>query len=369
MPEETVISTVANEGFSVSSNSETEDQIRENLKSDEKPKDGEPPDPKKEEEERVSKAGAELGKKGGEAAAKKRASEAKEKDEKETKAKAKEGEEGKDEKPVGKPRDDPRARMQEATRKESEAKRQLIAEREERARVERRLAEVERRTSTPDERRQAEKQGDESRPPEPPDKPKPEDFEDFDKYLDARDDWNRRQWRAQAAARDQAMVLQERLSSHVGAFKKQIDEAAAAAPGLHERISEQVGDLQPTFTLPRNVAPSAANWIADELVLSPESAVAVMLHFSENPEDLERIASLRTHREVTRAMAALATKLEPAETDVERKVEVSKAKPPVKSVAGSAQAPDADDVSDDEPFEAHVRKMNAKDVKARRGRS
>jgi hypothetical protein len=112
--------------------------------------------------------------------------------------------------------------------------------------------------------------------------------------------------------------------------------------------------------------PNASNWIADELVFSSENAPALMLHLSEHPDELQRIATLSSPRAVTREMAKLAARLEAASAGVSSKPEPSKAKPPVRPVTGSPHAADPTDVSEEMPFEEHVKRMNARDRSAQR---
>jgi hypothetical protein len=61
-----------------------------------------------------------------------------------------------------------------------------------------------------------------------------------------------------------------------------------------------------------------------------------MLHLSEHPDELQRIAALTTPRAVSREMAKIEARLEAATTGdpSSKREEVSRAAPPVKPVAG-----------------------------------
>jgi hypothetical protein len=60
-----------------------------------------------------------------------------------------------------------------------------------------------------------------------------------------------------------------------------------------------------------------------------------MLHFTEHPEDLQRIAALSTPRAVSREMAKLEARLEAATSgNSSKREDVSRAAPPVKPVTG-----------------------------------
>lgn len=293
----------------------------------------------------LSNAGKELGKKGAEAKAKaaeeksepapakepeakpepKEAApakaEAKPADEKAEKAEP-EPEAKPEEKPLGNPRHDPRARMLEATRKEAEAKR-IAREAQARAEaLEARLAALE-RGEKPAPQAEAKPERDRSQ------KPSPADFESYEEYLDARDDYNRAQWESQVRESQARSAVDRALSDQVTKFHK------AASQHL-DQFSDDVLSLRTEFQLAEGEEPSGENWIANELVFSPETAPSLMLHFSAHPEDLQRIAALSTPRAVSREMAKLEARLEAAPTGngAKRDEDVSRAAPPVKPVTG-----------------------------------
>ena len=107
------------------------------------------------------------------------------------------------------------------------------------------------------------------------------------------------------------------------------------------------------------------NVMADEIVIS-EQAPGLLTYLSENPQEIQRIATLRTPREIQREMAKLETRVgaAPAVTSPERGV--SKANPPVRTVTGSPHGVTDSEPADDEPFESHVRKMNAREKRGMR---
>lgn len=337
-------------GFTVTTNSGiSEAQLRANLK------------PKA--DEAASNAGKELGKRGGEASAKAKAEakaveednssaagadklapekepepkEAKAEEPKpEEKAEAKsEGEaepesekesepekEPEPEKPKPNPRHDPKARMLEATRKEAEAKRALAQERERAAALEARLAALESGEKPAAPKEPAPKQ-------EHAQKPTPDGFETYEDYLDARDAYNRAQWEEESRQRQRMSAAEHALSAQIKKFSD------ATKPYL-ERFSEEIKTLKSEFQLAEGERPTGENWLVNELIFSPETAPTLMLHLTEHPEDLQRIAALTTPRAVSREMAKLEARLEAvtAGDSSEREVEVSRAAPPVRPVAG-----------------------------------
>lgn len=334
-------------GWNVTSNTATKESIAALSREPE-----EKPDP--------SKAAAELGKLGGEAAAKARAKAAKEakKAEKQAapevepagepepekvEAKAEESEEEQPEKPeekekpLGKPRDDPRARMLEATRKEAEAKRALAAERAER---ERDRAELQRlkeefetlkRGSKPSEGAEA-KQDYGSKP-----KPKAEEFEDYEAYLDARDEWNQEQWAEKQRRQEQESARERQVHTAITAFVE-------STADIKDEIKDTIGQLASSFQLQPGQKETGENWIANELIFSPESARTLALYLHEHPDELQRIAALQTPRAVSREMAKLEARLEAvtAGNGSETEKVVSKAPPPIKPVSGASYVADSE---------------------------
>jgi hypothetical protein len=341
-------------GITVVSNSETEDQIRENFEGTKKPLDGPEPNPEKEDQERASRAGSDLGKRSAEA--RKNAAAVDEGKESAAEQKALDFKEAKEEAAEkARPDRDPIARMKEATRKEAEAKQQA---REAKERAERAEAELARaRAEKPADRPVAKPEG----------KPEPAQFQSYEEYLDARDEYNRKQW-AEASAQYQAKQTHEAwLRDTAGKFKGSIDKAVKDDPDFFSKVAEEVKELRPSYLVPPNEAQDGHNWVADELTLNHESAPALMLHFTEHPDELQQLAALSSPRAVTRAMGKLVAQLEAATAGNSSKPEVSKAKPPVRPVTGSPHVAD-EELSDSMSDTEWIRKANAKDRSLRRSR-
>lgn len=312
----------------------------------------------------ASRAGSELGKRGGKAAAEKRAAEKSdlkaeqsEPDEKpEVEAKAEPAPEAKkdkaeepdkaEEKPPekkGDPRHDPKARMLEATRKEAEAKRALAAEREARAALEARLEALE-RTGKPSPAEQPRR--------DPDAKPTPDAFESYEEYLDARDTYNRKQWESESSRRAQIEATQRAVDEQKRKFSE------VTVPNL-EKYSEEVLSLQTEFQIPEGTKPSGANWVANELFFSPESAPTLMLHLTEHPEELQRLAALTSPRAVSREMAKMEARLEAATTATSpEREDVSRAAPPVRPVTGKPYVTESDEYRPGMSLDEYARVWN-----------
>lgn len=341
-------------GVTVTSSSETAEQITEALK-----------DP-------ISEAAATLGKKGGEAAAAKRR-EAKEQDgqaggeERETGESAAatvqpdsdaSGDGKHDARPLGKPRDDPRARMLEATRKEAEAKRERDSFKAERDRLAAELAEA-RAGKAPERPKEA---------PAAPGKPEEGDFENYADFVEARAAYAAQQVfekrQAELSRHQEAQTYQRGIHEAVQTFKTRTDEFLKADPTFKERTAALAAELQPSFTLAQGQRLGPINVIADEII-SSEQAPALMLHFTEHPDDLQRLQGLGTPFDIQREMAKLEGRLSAATVSAPARPEVSRAKPPVRPVNGSPHT--ADQVpGEDASYDEHRKYWNARDRQARR---
>jgi len=328
------------DGWTVESNSgATAEAIKENLTK--KDEGGEPekaeakPDP--------SKAGSELGKLGGKASAEKRAAEAKEAEKREKReareAEAKEKPEAEDEpeaddKGKGNPRHDPGARVAAAARKEAEAKRALAAERAERERDRQELQQTKTRL-------EALERGETPKPQEKPklfdpSKPRAEDYDDYEQYLDDRDQWNRLRWESEQRGQRQQSAHERSITEAAHRYAAKVTEA-----GVREKLSEDVLALRPVFDLEQGERPTGANFLASAIMASPDNAPGLLVHFSEHPEDLERISDLTSVHAVLREVGRIEARLEgAAPPPKEREREAPKAPPPVKSVSGAPFVPD-----------------------------
>jgi hypothetical protein len=147
--------------------------------------------------------------------------------------------------------------------------------------------------------------------------------------LDARDAHNRKEWEREQWQRAHEENVDRALTSRLNSFRESVK------PHM-ENISEEVLSLRAEFQLADGEQPTGENWITNELVFSPESAPALMLHFTAHPEELQRIAALPNPRAVSREMAKLEARLDAATTGAssKRDSDVSRAAPPVKPVTG-----------------------------------
>lgn len=130
----------------------------------------------------------------------------------------------------------------------------------------------------------------------------------YEDYTDARGDFRAearaRQAESQAVQTKTATERETRLS----AFGAKLNAARAADPQFDTRISPEVANLRPIDVLGPDEPVTAMSALAQEIVLSADP-IALMRHFSDHPEELQRIGALANSRELLRAMATLEASL------------------------------------------------------------
>lgn len=304
----------------------------------------------------VSKAGSELGKAGAEARAAKRAEEAKAAKKAQPAEDADEDED--DESAKGKP-GDLREQIKERSRDLAEHKRELAAERSERQKLAARLAELEAPKRTAEPVRAA--------PAAPAaGKPKASDFENYEDFIEAMADHKAEE---KFAAREKSGQERERtakidkdIHEWKSGFSNRIQERVKAEPDYLSKLSEEVKALKPIYNAIRDGEPvTASNYVADRLI-SSKRAPDLAMYFSVNKGELERLATLRTTEDVLYEMAKIEATLPDSNSAVASTGSgstswSSKAKPPVKPVTGSPSIGSDDDLTDDAPLSAHVRRF------------
>lgn len=352
------LASVQSDGFTVTSNTETAEQLQANLNVEP----AEKPD--------LSEAASELGKA---SAAARKAEKPDGNETSEAEAKPKEGqdESGNETatKSLGKPAADEdadiknpsiKARMEERARAAKQYKQAWESERQERERL---AAEFERF-------RQSAKPAEAPKPKVDPDaEPNQADFEDYADYTKAVGkhaaamEFKRLQGEAQKHA--QASQFVQAMDARVKTYNERMKTAAEADPTFRQKVAEIEGMLPlPSEFLddPKQFGPYHV--VSDELTRS-EKAPALMLYLAEHPEVLQRIASLGSPREVSREMARIEGRLDGATTATRVLPQVSQAKPPVRPVTGAPHT--AESVPDDgSSYEDHKRYWDAKEKSARR---
>jgi hypothetical protein len=331
--------------LSVTSNSESVDDMEANFNSEAED------EPKETPEEKRTKAARELGEAGGKAAAEARRAKKAAEPEKDEKTPP-EGEE----KPLGHPRSDPRARVMQATREAAE-------ERRKRQELEDRLARLEAGRVSQEPERPAQKADRE---------PKIEDFETWEDWADARIDWKAaqkvKQLREEASQEARQVRAVEMVRLKAKTFNERLMASAGEDGEAITRIDPTILDLAPTFLLAPGQAPTPESDMMMAIVES-EHPLELMLHLSEHPEERERIAALPSPSMVSQAMGRLEERImrEPERRPQAKEEPISHAHPPVKPIKSSAQTAPEDEPTEDMDLDTFIRVGNAKDSRLRRG--
>lgn len=248
--------------------------------------------------------------------------------------------------PAPKPRDNPQARIDQAIARQREAERRLQE-------AERRAAELEAQVRGPQAQPEAQEtpSAEWQRIKALPGAPKQGDFEDYSDYIAAMSTFvadTRYEERAKVerGRAEQARAEQERTELHQ-TFKGAIDAAVTKDPGFLDALSDDVRNL-PTFaSLQPGERPSSLHFAGEELLRS-DNPEGLMRHLSAHPEDFQRLATLPP-REITRFLARLETRLDAASSQtgpVSQVPPTSQAKPPIRPVGSSANAPATRDAKD-----------------------
>lgn len=305
----------------------------------------------------VSKAASELGKEGAKAKAAKRAEA--EKDAKKA-ASVEEVDEEDDHEPAkGKP-GDLREQIKEKARALAEHKRELAAERSERQKLAARLAELEAPKREPVKAEPAK-----AEPIKSEGAPKQSDYEDYGDFVIAAAKWaaedTHKARDKDRSERERTAKIDKDIHEWKSGFSTRIQERVKAEPDFLSKLSEDVRALKPIYNAIRDNEPvTALNYVADRLI-SSKQAPELALYLSTHDGELERLAALRTTEDVLYEMAKIEARLDSpsaaASTGSSIPSGSSKAKPPVKPVTGSPNIGSDDDLSDDAPLSAHVRRF------------
>jgi len=149
------------------------------------------------------------------------------------------------------------------------------------------------------------------------------------------------------------------------AASERMDKAEAEDPTFNEKVRDLALSLgRPSFHMAPGEKLTQNHVIMDELINS-ELAPALMLHFVEHPDELQRIRALRSPNDIQFAMARLEGRLEAKRSDAAPQAPAlravpSQAKPPLRPVNGSPHT--ADSVpGPDAPYEEHKRYWSQRD--------
>ena len=348
----------------ITSTSDTAEQLRESMQPEPEPEPEQDDEPEKPPVPRkVSKAAAELGKRGGEASAEARraAKEAEEDDEPDAVAEAERLEkEGK----LGKPRHDPKARMLAATREAKAAREERDALKAREAAARRELEALKAQTAP---------KPTQEKPAEPAGKPVASDFPVYEDFIEALADWKAetkfKERETKAAQQAAVREYTDRIDSELGQAISARKEYEKTDPGFLSRISEDVKAIanKPSFARDLDEPLEPKHIVSDEIILSKAAGPRLMLHLTDHPEDLQRILALDTPQEIQVEMRLLARTLNGAATTATSpKREVSKAPQPIRPVTGGPHIDGDEEPDDDAPLSAFIKGYSRRELRSTR---
>jgi len=263
----------------------------------------------------------------------------------------------------GNPRHDPVARMQEVTREAAALKRDLQIARQE----------LQAARATP---RPQPASAPQALPAPGADAPKEEDFSTYADFVDARATYRANQaieqrltrMAQEAQGRERATQYTKGVETAVSRMQQKAEELRAANSDEHASLMDFAAQFQPGITLPQGVRPGPMNALGDEIMASPEP-VGVLRYLHDHPDTLQRIATLRTSREVAREVAKIEARIE-AQSQAEAAAPagtapkpVSQAPRPVRPVTGGRIGTDSSEPDDSMTDTEYFRRRMAQGIK------
>lgn len=189
-------------------------------------------------------------------------------------------------------------------------------------------------------------------------------------WYDALSAWNARKTYRESEAKRIETENRTKQEASLAQQSKQFSERISAAtkenPKALDAIRPDILSAKPLAFMAPNERGTFLNAIA-QVVLESENPIGLMRHLSETPTDFQRLSTLPPDQ-FYRAIGQIESKLGvavavsgPIVTPV-----VSSANPPIKPVGSSPVVSDDTAGSDDESFERHFQRENARDPKLRR---
>lgn len=127
-----------------------------------------------------------------------------------------------------------------------------------------------------------------------PDAPKLADFDSLSEHSAAMAHFVMEQANAERAQASQQQELTSAQQARAGKFVEQLQAAKVADPEFTNKLTPEVRALKPFSGLQPGEGAGPLNVVAEQVFDSP-IAPKVLLHFSQHPEDLRRLATVPEH--------------------------------------------------------------------------
>jgi hypothetical protein len=127
-----------------------------------------------------------------------------------------------------------------------------------------------------------------------PDAPKLEEFESLSEHAAAMAHFVVKQVSAESAQESENNELTNAQQARAGKFVEQLNAAKVADPEFTQKLTPEVRALKPFNALQPGEGGGPVNVVAEQVFDSP-IAPKILLHFSQHPEDLRRLATVPEH--------------------------------------------------------------------------
>lgn len=190
--------------------------------------------------------------------------------------------------------------------------------------------------------------------------PSLDDFESVDAYVSARVKFEIERDRKSAIQNRAKEIVEQSKAERFSQFEKQIKVETEKDPEFLDKISQDVINLRPLSVLGPDEPRTALNVLAEQFLVS-DMAPRLMMYFTEHPDELRRFSALHPLRFGVE-LGKIEERLGTATTATVPLVEISKAKPPVRPVTGGPTTGDKPP-SDEASFEEHAAYWDAQERK------
>lgn len=230
------------------------------------------------------------------------------------------------------PRDDPKARVAEATRNAAEAKKRIdeVQRRAEAAEAElRRIRDSQPKVPEPPKPEEAKKSA------APSDRPKLDDFESIEDHAEAVARWVAKQEREAIQQEQKARQFEEFKQKRVESFTGRMHAHLESDPDFWSRQNPDVIALRPLSVMGPNEVATPLNLLAEQFLTS-ENPVSLIEYFSQHPEEVQRFSQMPSEAEFYRALGKVESGLGSAAMTATATIPQvsSKAAPPARPVTG-----------------------------------
>lgn len=192
-------------------------------------------------------------------------------------------------------------------------------------------------------------------------KPVPSDFQTDADFMEALTDWKMEERTKRDQSEQVARIMEQQKAERYSGFSKRMKDQIEKDPTFMEGVSEYVLNLRPLSSMADDEPKGPLNALA-EFILRSDVAPALAKYFSERQDELERLQQMDPFRfgpEIGKIEERLSAGSQTATTPVE----MSKAKPPVRPVTGGYPIAEKE-LSDDASFEDYFKRENAKERKS-----